>query len=203
MGILTHRLSFLFGARFLRWLLVSFGILVILAAFFLLIFVFHLAGRESSHGTSGLLLHPRIVQSPFTFRQGIGPEKFGETLNIPIFPSSVGLEYRDFTSTGTADRNPPRPTTMIEFVFSSKTTIGEVDLWYKSHLPAGFSRVEFEQLKSNTTDREWVQQLDRRIAGHAVLYEIHDSGNTRGLLIESEASDSVRIILFVHAESRG
>lgn len=97
--------------------------------------------RARSKSGYGILIHPRVILTPFTNVKGISPLEFTELTKLPIYPGATSMESgllahsnRLLASGHAAD--------LTYLRFSIDEPLSRVGKWYQDRLGPGFTRSE-------------------------------------------------------------
>jgi hypothetical protein len=147
----------------------------------------------------GYLLHPRILKTPFSITQGVGPARLAADLGIQIYPGSA---VQMFGTGGEAPSASAGSTSWSLLTAQAPADLHRVDEWYQSHLGSGAKRSAevLPAIQAIEDNRLRVPSVRDHPVG--ISFE-HTEGQRRETLVLEALAEDVQQTQIVHFDCVG
>lgn len=161
---------------------VALGVFLFASVVSLSAFIAYSTSKLPPRAGPNWLIHPRIIDSPFTLHRGSAFSEAGGILRIPVYPGATASELSTFS--WSEKRRPTQLASLALLRLEVVAPVESVDSWYGENFIKPYSRLREPQILSGPAQEDWFQRLDV-IANHdTILYQVADSDGIRGAIIQ-------------------
>jgi len=166
-------------------------------------FVAYLASRIPPRSSPNPVIHPMIIDSPFTLHRGNISQAARNPLGIPVHAGAIPLEVSTFGWGVDHPSAPPTPAGLVLVRFEVKDSFPSVSTWYHENFPKPYSLLRKQEIRDGLAKEPWFEKLDVSVNNDTVLYQAVDSDGIRGAIIQpGVSSDSSAVTIFRYSEAR-